>query len=164
MRNKKKKGGLRWLNLDKSTKNKSWWWRIRRYEDEEMREKMRALRSPIPNATIAIAITDTDTDTTTIEISCIASGIRRKIMSSLRPILRWYTLYIHVWGSITGSQEMVGDKMSEEGERTYKKEKIINRPKTGDHMRKPTPSHSPPLDCVARELKRNMGIWIGWVG
>ena len=51
-----KKGGLRLLNLDKSTNNKSLWWRIRRYEDEEMREKMRALRSSIPNATIAITV------------------------------------------------------------------------------------------------------------
>ena len=57
---------------------------------------MRALRSSIPNATIAIAITDTETETTTIKISYIASGVRKKIVSSLRPIPRWYTLYTRI--------------------------------------------------------------------
>ena len=122
---------------------------------------MRALRSSIPNATIAIEITDTET--TTIEISCIASGIRKKIVSSLRPVPRWYMLYTHMWGSIGSSQKMVGDKMSEEGERTYKKKSSTDR-KQAIICENPTPSHSPSLECIARELKRNMGIWIGWVG
>ena len=116
---------------------------------------MRALRSSIPNATIAIAITDTET--TTIEISCIASGIRKKIVSSLRPIPRWYMLYTHMWGLINGSQKMMGGKISEDGGRTYKKEKIINRPKTGDHMRKPNPLSLPTTRMYSKRAQEKHG-------